>query len=104
MLADRFDAIRLDLPELFSEWVRNGHHYHERASWHREWENGDEARPSLFPRGPYLYDWTLGITRWRAESTVSGWDMSGFVIDGASYDTSADVLNDAIAYMKANDE
>ncbi|WP_418283895.1 hypothetical protein [Halorubrum sp. DTA46] len=105
VLADRFDPVRADLPELVGGWERDGHRRREEASasWRREWENGDEARLSLFPRGPHLHDWTLGITRWRADSTVSGWDMSGFVMDGAGYDTPASALDDAIAYMEGAD-
>lgn len=105
LLADRFGPICPDLPESVGEWERDGYHYRKEvsASWRREWENGDEARLSLFPRGPHLHDWTLGITRWRADSTVSGWDMSGFVMDGAGYDTPADALGDAKEYMRGCD-
>jgi len=102
VLAERFDEVRDDLPESVGEWSRDGYRRVEdvSASWRVVRENGDEERLSLFPRGPWLHAWTLGIVRWRAESTVSGFDMSGNVMDGSGYDTPAAALSDAVAYME----
>lgn len=102
VLEARFSDVRDDLPESVGDWSRDGYRRVEEvsASWRREWENGDEAKLSVFPRGPWLHEWTLGIVWWRAESTVSGWDMSGTVMDGSGYDTPRAALEDAIAYMR----
>lgn len=106
VLECRFNDVRDDLPNQVGEWTRDGHRYREEvsASWHVERDNGDEERLTLFPRGPWLHAWTLGITRWRAESTVSGWDMSGSVMDGSGYETPAAALEDAVEYMEGGSE
>jgi len=106
VLAERFDEVRDDLPESVGEWSRDGYRRVEdvSASWRVVRENGDEERLSLFPRGPWLHAWTLGIVQWRAESTVSGWDMSGSVMDGSGYDTPDAALSDAVAYMEGSVE
>ncbi|OYR45279.1 hypothetical protein [Halorubrum sp. Hd13] len=106
VLEERFNDVRDDLPDQVGEWTRDGHRRREEvsASWQIVHENGDEERLSLFPRGPWLHAWTLGITRWRTESSVSGWDMSGSVMDGSGYETPAAALSDAVEYMEGSGE
>lgn len=104
VLEDRFGDVRDDLPEQVGPWSRDGFRRRAEvsASWRVERENGDEERLSLFPRGPRLHAWVLGITRWRAESEVDGWDMSGSVMDSSGYDTPADALEAAVEFMEGD--
>lgn len=62
LLAERFDRIADDVPESVSEWTLDGHRYRERVSvkWRRELENGDVETVYVFPRGPWLHEWSIG--------------------------------------------
>lgn len=102
LLSERFDDVRDDLPDQVGEWSRDGFRYHRRvsAAWSRVTEDGDEEIVSLFPRGPWLHEWSLNIERHRSDSEVSGASMSGFI--GSGYDTPAAALRELVSHMEGS--